>query len=120
MKLLDSNILIYAPQPQFSYLRPLLTDSESAVSEIALVEVLGYHQLTDTEKRYFETLFNNITIISIDRTIILKAVELRQQKRMSIGDALHAATSLVHTFTLYTRNENDFKWITGLNIVNPI
>ena len=120
MKLLDSNILIYAPQPSFSHLRPLLTDTYSAVSEMAILEVLGYHQLTAAEKLYFETLFNNIKIIPIDRIIIIKAVELRQLKRMSIGDAVHAATALIYAYTLYTRNDSDFKWITGLSLINPV
>ena len=78
MKLLDSNILIYSCKPDYNYLRLLLIDKESAVSENSIIEVLGYHQLYLSEKKYFEVLFDSIKIIPIDRAIILKATELRQ------------------------------------------
>jgi hypothetical protein len=54
MKLLDSNILIYAPQPTFAHLLPLLVDPTCLVSEIARLEVLGFHRLTAVEKTYYE------------------------------------------------------------------
>ncbi len=120
MKLLDSNILIYAPQPAFNYLRVLLVDEDVAVSEISILEVLGYHKLNLIEKKYFEVLFNTIKIIPIDREIILKATELRQQKRLSLGDAIHAATSIIYNCEFYTRNISDFDSIAQLKIINPI
>ncbi len=120
MKLLDSNILIYAPQPSYSYMRPLLTDADSLVSEIAMIEVLGYHQLTIADRAYYETFFKSITIISIDRTIVLKAIELRQLKRMSVGDSIHAATALIHNLELHTYNDADFNWIPELRVIKPM
>jgi toxin FitB len=120
MNLLDSNILIYAPQPAYTHIRHLLSAPNSCVSEITMLEVLGYHKLTYSEKYYYEVLFANIQIINIDRSIILKAVELRQANKMSIGDAIQAATAIINNYNFYTRNINDFDWISGLNIINPI
>jgi toxin FitB len=85
-----------------------------------MIEVLGYHQLTARDKVYYETLFDNITIISIDRPIVLKAVELRQRKRMSVGDAIHAATTLIYDYELHTYNDVDFKWISQLTVVKSM
>ena len=119
MKLLDSNILIYSFQPDYSFLRPLLIDADNVVSEIALVEVLGFHKLLPKEKNYFEILFNNLRIIPIDRNIINKAIELRQQKRISIGDAIGASSALNYNCEFYTRNTDDFAWILGLKVINP-
>jgi toxin FitB len=48
------------------------------------------------------------------------AIELRRQRKMSLGDALIAATALEHRLILATCNVKDFEWITGLKIVNPI
>jgi toxin FitB len=120
MKLLDSNILIYAPQPDYSYLRPLLSDSNSAVSEISMLEVLGFTRITPIEIAYYETLFKNMTIISINRDIILKAIELRQTRKMTIGDSIIASTAVIGNHTLYTKNDVDFKWIKGLTLQNPV
>jgi hypothetical protein len=53
MKILDSNIIIYASQPDFAFLRPFLTDPNSYVSELTKLEVLGYHLLDANAKAWF-------------------------------------------------------------------
>jgi predicted nucleic acid-binding protein len=52
--------------------------------------------------------------------VIVKAVELRQQKRMGLADAIIAATALVHALPLVTRNTMDFQNIEGLRLINPV
>jgi predicted nucleic acid-binding protein len=121
MRLLDSNILIYATQTTLLPLvRPLLTSNDSLVSEITRLEALGYHKLSEGDKHFLETTFSTMTILPITQAVIDKAIELRQQKRMSAGDAIHAATALLHNLELHTRNTQDFSWINGLKVVNPI
>jgi predicted nucleic acid-binding protein len=39
---------------------------------------------------------------------------------MSLGDALVAATALVHRLPLATHNVDDFAWIDGLIVVDPL
>ena len=39
---------------------------------------------------------------------------------MSLGDAIIAATALIHGLTLATRNVRDFHWIDELTILDPI
>jgi predicted nucleic acid-binding protein len=38
---------------------------------------------------------------------------------MGLGDALIAATALVHQCPLVTRNVDDFKHVVGLEIIDP-
>jgi predicted nucleic acid-binding protein len=38
---------------------------------------------------------------------------------MGLADAIIAATALVHELPLATRNEDDFKHVTGLRVINP-
>ena len=38
---------------------------------------------------------------------------------MGLADTIIAATALVHDLPLVTRNEEDFKHVTGLRVVNP-
>ena len=38
---------------------------------------------------------------------------------MGLGDALIAATAPVHGLTLVTRNVKDFRWIDGLDLLDP-
>lgn len=56
----------------------------------------------------------------IDSSIITRAIQLKQIRRMSVGDAIIAATALVNDFDLYTHNVQDFRWIEGLNVIDPI
>ena len=46
-------------------------------------------------------------------------ITLRQQKKMSLGDAIIAATALTHALPLVTRNVQDFRHIAGLKLINP-
>jgi hypothetical protein len=61
-----------------------------------------------------------LNTVPVDDAIIQRAVQLRQVKKISLGDALIAATALVHGVELVTRNTTDFSEIFGLTVVNPI
>ena len=119
--LLDTNIIIYATQPAYAQqLHALIEDPRSAVSLISYVEALGFPRLTSTEQNALERFFRGIEVLPVTDLVAREAVRLRQQKKMSLGDSLIAATALVHGRTLVTRNEADFRWITDLNLQNPL
>ena len=120
MILLDSNILIYSSQTEFVYLKPLVLNTKNSVSIISKLEVLGFPRLTQSEKQYFENVFKILRFMSINDNVIDKAIELRQQFKMKSNDSIIAATALLHEMVVYTRNVDDFKNITGLQVVNPI
>jgi toxin FitB len=117
--LLDSNILIYAAQPAHAHLRQFIAIHAPAVSAVSYVEVLGYHQLDTQERQYLEKFFRLARVLPLSQTVLDQAVTLRQQRRISLGDALVAGTALVHGLTLVTRNVDDFQWIQGLSLLNP-
>lgn len=120
MKLLDSNILIYAPQPAFAYLRPLLIEPACFVSEITRLEVLGFHRLKEIERAYFERVFLQKIVLPVTKEIIDLAIQYRQDRKMSVGDSIHAATAVLHQLELQTRNTSDFSHISELIVHNPI
>jgi toxin FitB len=91
-----------------------------AVSAVSYVKVLGFHRLTAGEKQLLEAFFAAATILPISQPILEEAVKLRQQKNISLGDSLIAATCLVHKLTLVNRNTADFTWITGLHVLDPL
>lgn len=49
-----------------------------------------------------------------------QAVYFRQQRKMSLGDSLIAATALIHQITLVTHNTQDFAWIDNLSLIDPL
>ncbi|MBK8095300.1 MAG: type II toxin-antitoxin system VapC family toxin [Verrucomicrobiaceae bacterium] len=119
MRLLDSNLVIYAVQPANEWLRVEITSQPFAVSQATRIEVLGWHKLTPEDQRDLEEFLATGTRLSITDTVADKAVELRQQKKMTLGDAFIAATALLHDLELGTRNTDDFKHISGLRLFNP-
>lgn len=120
MKLLDSNILIYAPQPAYAHLLPLLIDPDCFVSEITRLEVLGFHRLTAVEKTYYERVFIQKTVLPVTKDIIDLAIQYRQARKMSVGDSIHAATAFLHNLEFQTRNVSDFSHISRLRVNNPV
>ena len=80
---------------------------------------MGYHQLAPKDKTYFESCFALLQQFEVDYLIATKAVELRQQRKRSLGDAIIAATALIHDCELVTRNIADFQDIPYLKVHNP-
>lgn len=115
--LLDSNAIIYAIKPEFCELRALIALHSPAVSAISYVEVLGYHQLTASDEQDFMEFFATARVIPITHRVLEQAIRLRQQRKMSLGDSIIAATGLVNDLTLITANTDDFKWIDQLKLL---
>ena len=118
--ILDSNILIYAIQPNYEYLIDWILKELPSVSVVTQIEVLGYHKLSTHQRVQFEVLFDNLTILPINTAISNGAIALKQQHKMSLGDSLIAATALEYKMPLITRNIQDFQWISALTVINPI
>lgn len=116
---LDSNIVIYSVQPEHEYLRVFGESPAASVSAINFVEVLGYHQISVAELSVLEKFFYETTVLPITDSILDRAIRLRQLRKMDLGDAIIAATALVHNQTLVTRNTADFAWIPGLKLIDP-
>jgi predicted nucleic acid-binding protein len=118
--LLDTNLIIYSAKPEHAELRKLIEENAPAVSAVSVVEALGYHKLTAEERAYFEEFFKLATVLPISDEVIERAVQLRQARKMSLGDALIAATALVHDRTLLTHNAKDFAAIPDLKVRDPL
>ncbi len=120
MYLLDTNILIYSTNPDYSYLQDLIMDSTNAISVISKVESLGYKKITQKEITYFSTAFKILVNHPINDAIINRTIELKQSIKIPLGDALIAATALEFNLELLTRNIKDFQFIKGLTVSNPM
>jgi len=119
MKLLDSNILIYAADPAQGGLRERILAEPAGVSVATMVEVLGYHLLTVEEESDLRQMLDELVIFPTDIAVAERAIALRQERKMGLADAIIAATALVHGLTLVTRNVDDFKHVAGLDLTNP-
>ena len=121
--LIDTNILIYylsgdIPESQLSKINKILENS-FRISTITKIEILGWHKIPQTEKRRIENFIGNAQVIYIDKDIENKAIDLKQNRKIAIPDAVIAATAVLNNYTLITRNVTDFEMIENINIYNP-
>lgn len=118
--LLDSNIIIYASKLTYPNLLNFLRDNEDAlkVSALTKIEVLGYHQLKKLEKQFLENFFDSLEILPITEDVVEKTIALKQKRPLSTGDAIIAATALLHNLTLFTENVKDFSKIENIKIIS--
>lgn len=100
--LIDSNIIVYASLPEYSWLNEQLEQGQPFVSVVSYVEVLGFHKLHEAEKNFFEQFFDLAWLLPIDHKTLQGAVHLRQMRKMALGDSLIAATAIVHGLPLMT------------------
>jgi predicted nucleic acid-binding protein len=120
MILLDSNLLIYSVQKEHDALRQWILTIQPSYSIISKVEVLGYWNLSSEQAQAIAAVLSPMREISLTSRQCERAITLRQQRKMSLGDALIAATAIDHELTLATRNTKDFDWISGLTLINPM
>lgn len=119
MILLDSNTIIYFASPGFADHRREYSKFDLAASVVSRIEVLGYHSLEQDKVKDFEDYFASIVVLEMSSEVVDRAIRLRQQRKIGLGDAIVAATALVHELTLATRNTKDFKWIDSLSLIDP-
>ena len=118
--LIDSNLIIYAAQLEHEKLREYVTAKAPAVSVVSKVETLGYHKLDTDEQTFLEEFFGAATVLPVSQNVVEEAIQLRQKRNMSLGDALIAGTAISHGLRLATHNTGDFDWIDGLEVFDPL
>lgn len=118
MIMLDTNIFIYLANGTLGIKD--IKNTDLAFSSIAKIEALGYARITVAEQSYLEALFAECQQLELEESVIQRAIRLRQQVRMSLGDAIVAASALEYDCELWTANEADFTQVEGLRIYNPL
>jgi predicted nucleic acid-binding protein len=74
------------------------------------------------ELQTIENFLKQFSIIKIDQTVSDKAVDLLRSYRLShgllIADSLIAATAIVWNYPFITKNQRDYRFIQGLNLLS--
>ncbi len=80
------------------------------------IEVLGFHRFTENEEQQLQSLLSAFEAYPISDHTAYHAINLRKQRRMTLGDSLIAATCIEHGLKLASRNTADFIWIPNLTV----
>ena len=96
--LLDSNILIYAAEPEGAFLSRWVEDAAACLATVSRIEVLGFprwHLLDETRCARLELLVGALPELPLDDRIAACAIGLRRQKRreFTISSLHYPATS---------------------------
>ena len=120
--LCDSNILIYAADPDDTRCASFAEREDAAIASVSRIEVLGFPgfgKLSEDHRTRLHEIVASMVELELNEKIIQRAISLRQQKKMRLADAVIASTALTHDLPLVTRNVDDFKHIAGLKLINP-
>jgi toxin FitB len=117
--LLDSNIIIYLAKKELAPESFLLLEDELFISDISYMETLGYAFADASEKQDIEQLLSILFRFPIEEKVVQKVIDIRQNRRIKLPDAIIAATSLTQDCILVTRNTADFIGLPELKVLNP-
>ncbi|TXK95194.1 PIN domain nuclease [Methylococcaceae bacterium HT1] len=117
----DTNIFIYADRGVLSAKQLILDTQDRAISAVTYMEHVPFCR-NKQELAVFEKMLNalHFTIYDIDSSISYQARQIVKQYALShsveMGDALIAATAIMHNELLCTSNIKHFIPITELNL----
>jgi predicted nucleic acid-binding protein len=101
------------------YVKNVLSQMPLIVSAVTYMEALGWHGATPPQLTAVRKFMDAAVILPVNQPVVEATVLVRQQKKIKLGDAIIAATALVHNMILVTRNVSDFKSIDKLSVLNP-
>lgn len=127
---LDVNIWIYALEGYPAYIQDLTqlfqsidrgnftaVTSELSLAE-ALVKPIQNQDLAQqaTYKQFIRTT-QNLSVIPVNRDVLIEAARLRATVNIKLPDAIHAATALLTPCTTFLTNDQRFGQVPGLSVV---
>ena len=124
----DTQILIYSIEqiaPYSDLLVPMWEASDSgeleiATSELTLMEALAGPMKTGDRRlvKAYDELLNSadLTLVPIDRKVLLSAAKLRVQTPLKTPDAIHAATALCIGCSAFITNDAAFRTVRSLPV----
>jgi len=113
--LVDTNILLYFLGGDDSLI-PVLEDKQIVISFVTEIEVLGYHNLTEKERKKTLEFIDRCIIIDIPAGIKELTINIRRQKKLKLPDCIIIATAIYLNIPILTADE-DFKNIKEADIL---
>ncbi len=120
--LIDSNVIIdytalRLPENGSNFVENLF-DTDFLISVATKIEVLGFNDVPE-KLLAMEEFVNSAITLSLDELVTNQTIKLRREyKKLKLGDAIIAATAIVHNLTIVSRNVSDFKNIKGIQVID--
>ncbi len=121
--LIDTNVISHLfanrlPASGMQFVKNVI-DEDFIISVAVEIEVLTNHEIPG-KMPLIENFISLATVLPLDKDVTKKAIELRRSyTKLKLGDAIIAATAVVHDLILVTNNIKDFKNIASLIVIDP-
>ncbi|NDJ16894.1 type II toxin-antitoxin system VapC family toxin [Myxacorys almedinensis] len=117
---LDTNAIVALLQGNVQLIQLLQTADWLGIAIISQIEFLVFAGLSETDRQLFQEFLQRIEIIDLtakDVTLIDKVIEVRQQYRLKLPDAIVAAIAIHSSAGLITADQ-EFMKVDVLTVVN--
>lgn len=120
--LIDSNIVIDYLMgklpPNGKNLMDGVINDVPQVSIITKIEVLGFNSPAPVFQM-LSNFFDDSMVLGLTDEIAEQAIILRRSIKIKLPDAIIAASAMVYSLDLLSRNTEDFKNVSGLKVIDP-
>ena len=97
----------------------IIDASESQISVITRIELLGFSQNTNDLVNFIVQFLEISAEYELSEIIIQKTIDIRKEHKIKIPDAIIAATALCQDLILLSDNDSDFGKVPHLKYINP-
>ncbi len=118
--LLDTNAIVALLQGTPQLIQLLQNADWIGVSVISQIEFLAFSGLSQADRQLFQQFLQRVEVIGLvssDTVLIEKIIEIRQQFRLKLPDAIIAAMALQNSTSLVTA-DREFAKVTVLTVIN--
>jgi predicted nucleic acid-binding protein len=117
--LMDSNVIIdqlgnNLPSKASSFIDSLPV----VISVITRIEIVGWYNATNQQIEKLKTFVGSAFIYPLSEDVIEQTINIRQNHKIKLPDAIIAATALVNNCALITHNVSDYKGIQSLTLID--
>jgi tRNA(fMet)-specific endonuclease VapC len=117
---LDTNAIVALLQGNLQLIELLKDADWLGVSVISQIEFLVFPGLTQDDRQIFDQFLQRVQVlglVAIDAVLIKKIIEIRQQYRLKLPDAVIAAMAIQNSASLVTA-DREFAKVTILTVIN--
>lgn len=99
--------------------REFLLTIKPEISIVTNIELFANKGISEKEYLLLKKFVAFSVVHPVNTSLIEDTINIRQNYKIKLPDAIIAATAIVHRLTLISRNFKDFKKIEGLNVIDP-
>lgn len=117
---LDTNAIVALLQGNPQLIQLLQNADWIGVSVISQIEFLAFSGLNQDDRQLFQQFLQRVEVVGLtagDAVLIEKIIEIRQQYRLKLPDAMIAAMSIHNSASLVTADQ-EFSKVTILTAIN--